>query len=324
MCIYREKVLKESDWVEDYIKLAKEVLSIESEALNYVSKNLDEEFNKVVEAILLSSGRVIVCGMGKSGIVGKKIAATLASTGTPSFFLHPGEAFHGDLGMVQSDDIFLAISNSGETEEMIRLLPFLRENKNVVISLTGKKDSTLSRASYFNLDISIHKEACILQLAPTSSTTATLAMGDALAVVLMEARGFKPENFAKFHPGGSLGRRLLSRVRDEMLDCKSVLVDQDSSALDLISLITKGQLGLAFIMSGDELLGIVTDGDLRRSVEKYGENFFDLKAIDIMSTKPFQINADCSMERAFALMDLNNISSLVVFDNGSIVGVLKK
>ena len=191
----------------DYIEIAKGVFAIEAQAISQLADRLDNSFAEAVKQILTSRGRVIICGMGKSGIIGKKIAATLASTGTPSFFMHPGEAYHGDLGMVTPDDVFVAISNSGETDEVVKLIPFLRSNGNYLIALTGNALSTLAKAAHSHLDVGVQEEACPLQLAPTSSTTATLAMGDALAVTLMKARDFKPENFARLHPGGSLGRR---------------------------------------------------------------------------------------------------------------------
>ena len=248
-----------------FIEFAKEVFDIESRAISGLSNLLDDNFTGSVECILGGKGRVIVCGMGKSGIIGKKIVATFASTGTPSFFMHPGEAYHGDLGMVTRNDVFLALSNSGETEEVVKLLPFLKENQNTVISMTGNVNSTLARASHFHLNIKVHTEACPLQLAPTASTTATLAMGDALAVTLMRARKFQPENFAKFHPGGSLGRRLLHRVEDEM-QCDSLpFVSKDAGILDLIRTMTVSGLGLCVIE--DKERGVITDGDIRRAIE---------------------------------------------------------
>ncbi|MCA2016118.1 SIS domain-containing protein, partial [Vibrio tritonius] len=187
------------------ISCAREVIETEICGLQHVATQLDDSFEQAIKAILNTKGRTIICGMGKSGIIGKKIAASFASTGTPSFFMHPGEAFHGDLGMVKREDVFIAISNSGETDEVLKLLPFLRDNGNYVIAITGKPNSTLATAAHCHLNIAVPKEACPYQLAPTSSTTATLVMGDALTITLMEQRDFKPENFARFHPGGSLG-----------------------------------------------------------------------------------------------------------------------
>jgi arabinose-5-phosphate isomerase len=274
----------------DHKKHAINVFKIESEAIANLSSLLTEDFNGAIEAILTTKGRTIICGMGKSGIIGKKIAATFASTGTPSFFMHPGEAFHGDLGMVTSDDVFLAISNSGETEEVLKLLPFLRDNKNIIISLTGNKNSTLAKQGHFHLNIKVPQEACPLQLAPTSSTTATLAMGDALSVALMEARVFKPENFARFHPGGSLGRKLLHNVQDEMNTEQLPTTSNISSIMDVISIITSGQLGLAVVTNANsKVVGVITDGDLRRALEKNSDNFFLMQAQDIMSLDPCQL-----------------------------------
>jgi arabinose-5-phosphate isomerase len=309
----------------DHKKHAINVFKIESAAIANLSSLLTEDFNGAIEAILNTKGRTIICGMGKSGIIGKKIAATFASTGTPSFFMHPGEAFHGDLGMVTSDDVFLAISNSGETEEVLKLLPFLRDNKNIIISLTGNKNSTLAKQGHFHLNIKVPQEACPLQLAPTSSTTATLAMGDALSVALMEARVFKPENFARFHPGGSLGRKLLRSVQDEMNTEQLPITSNTSSIMDVISVITSGQLGLAVVTNAKyKVVGIVTDGDLRRALEKNSDNFFLMKAQDIMSSGPMSVNATAITSEAIDIMDKNNINRLLVLENNALVGILKK
>ncbi|MFT6835991.1 MAG: arabinose-5-phosphate isomerase [Francisellaceae bacterium] len=309
----------------DHKKHAINVFKIESAAIANLSSLLTEDFNGAIEAILTTKGRTIICGMGKSGIIGKKIAATFASTGTPSFFMHPGEAFHGDLGMVTSDDVFLAISNSGETEEVLKLLPFLRDNKNIIISLTGNKNSTLAKQGHFHLNIKVPQEACPLQLAPTSSTTATLAMGDALSVALMEARVFKPENFARFHPGGSLGRKLLRSVQDEMDTEQLPITSNISSIMDVISVITSGQLGLAVVTDiNDKVVGIITDGDLRRALEANTESFFLLQAQDIMSLRPMSINSIALIADAIDIMDENDINRLLVLENNLLVGILKK
>ena len=216
------------------INTAREVIKTEIEGLEFMSSRIDDQFALAIKSILETNGRVIICGMGKSGIIAKKIAASFASTGTPSFFMHPGEAFHGDLGMVKSEDIFIAISNSGETDEVLKLLPFLKSNNNFVIAITGNGESTLAKHSQCHLDIAVPKEACNLQLAPTSSTTAALVMGDALTVVLMEERNFKPENFARFHPGGSLGQRLLSKVEDVMISKKLPIVSLNDEFIDVV------------------------------------------------------------------------------------------
>ncbi|MPW28735.1 KpsF/GutQ family sugar-phosphate isomerase [Agarivorans sp. B2Z047] len=308
-----------------YIPSANRVFDIEAEALLNLKKLIDDSFDSSINAILNTSGRTVICGMGKSGIVGKKIAATLASTGTPSFFMHPGEAFHGDLGMVTPDDVFLAISNSGETEEVLKLLPFLRENKNKLISLTGNPNSTLAKCSHYHLNISVPEEACPLQLAPTSSTTATLAMGDAIAVSLMDARNFKPENFARFHPGGSLGKKLLHRVKDEMVTESLPIVSAGASIKQVISIITEGQLGLAVVVDHRGLvIGLISDGDLRRALDMKFENFARLTSREIMSTSPFYLEQYDLMAEAYNIMENNKINRLLVLEAGKLVGVVKK
>lgn len=305
-----------------YFEIAKEVLEVESKAVLDLCYNLNDDFSGAVDSILNTKGRLVICGMGKSGIIGKKIAATLASTGTPSFFMHPGEAYHGDLGMVTSEDVFLALSNSGETSEVIKLVPFLIDNNNILISMTGNPNSTLALSSKFHLNIAVKKEACPLQLAPTASTTASLAMGDALAITLMKARDFQPENFARFHPGGSLGRRLLSCVENEMVSKNLPFIDSDAGILDLIQTISQGALGIC-IVNGDEL-GIITDGDLRRAIEVHGKSIFDKSVKDIMTLKPATVNVGTRMEDALILMDKLKVTTLLVTKEKSIIGVLKK
>lgn len=315
--------MRNSSSSSSYLSSAKKVFEIESEAVCQLASKLDSNFDAAIDRIISSNSRVVVCGMGKSGIIGKKIAATLASTGTPSFFMHPGEAYHGDLGMVTPDDVFVAISNSGETSEVVKLIPFLKDNGNYLVSLTGNPESTLAKASNSHLDISVEEEACPLQLAPTASTTATLAMGDALAVTLMKARDFKPENFARFHPGGSLGRRLLSTVNDEMVAERLPLVAPEASVLDLIESIGVGGLGIAIVQSSAGL-GIVTDGDIRRAVQKYGDNLFQVTANDVMTPDPACIASGARIEDALYLMDKQRITSLLVTDKGQVIGVFKK
>lgn len=307
----------------DVIQAAKNVFFIESNAVARISERLDSSFVDAIDEILASKGRVIICGMGKSGIIGKKIAATMASTGTPSFFMHPGEAYHGDLGMVTADDIFIAISNSGETDEVIKLIPFLKSNGNYLIALTGNPRSSLAKAASSHLDISVSEEACPLQLAPTSSTTATLAMGDALAVTLMQARDFRPENFARFHPGGSLGRRLLRKVDDEMIITDLPFIDETAELLDVIQAMTLGSLGLAIVRHSDGW-GIITDGDIRRAIEKNGTRIFTSCATDIMNPNPATICAGTRMEDALILMESRRITSLLVVENNNIIGVINK
>lgn len=302
-----------------HLDLAKQVIKIEAEAIANLANQLDEQFSQAVDSILNSSGRVVVCGMGKSGLIGKKIMATLASTGTPCFFIHPGEAFHGDLGMVSPEDVFIALSNSGETEEVIRLLPFLKDNKNIIISMTGRPDSTLAKNSNFHLNIAVQQEACPLQLAPTSSTTATLVMGDALAIALMQAREFQPQDFARFHPGGSLGRKLLTKVKHEM-DTNLPEVNADSPMKEVISTMSRGRLGLCVVAGGQ---GIITDGDLRRQLENNPENLMNLTAQEIMSKNPKTINANEKLSKAEEIMNEFEITSLLVEEDGKIIGVIQ-
>ncbi len=284
---------------------------------------LAKSFYDAVEGILKSAGRVILCGMGKSGIIARKITATLSSTGTPSLFMHPGEAYHGDLGMVTPADVFVAISNSGETEELLKIISFLQDNGNFLIAMTGNPKSTLAKASHCHLDIAVDEEACPLQLAPTSSTTATLAMGDALAVVLMKARDFQPENFARFHPGGSLGRRLLRRVEDEMTKTNLPFVRETDNFTKVIDTMTRGVLGLV-IVQRESGLGLITDGDIRRALEKHGKQVFDKTASYLMSNDPIVVPLGTRVSDAIALMDNRKITSLLVENGSKIVGIFKK
>jgi arabinose-5-phosphate isomerase len=306
------------------IDIAKEVIETEILGLNQLKKNINEQFSFSVDAILNTPGKVIICGMGKSGIIGKKIAASFASTGTSSFFMHPGEAFHGDLGMVTSNDIFVAISNSGETDEVLKLLPFLKDNKNVIIAMTGNPLSTLAINAHIHLNVSVPQEACHLQLAPTSSTTATLVMGDALTVALMKQRNFKPENFARFHPGGSLGRRLLSKISDEMLTTDLPFIDAQTSIIDVIHTMTKGQIGLALLKEDKKVIGIVTDGDLRRAMEVHQKNIFDLTVNDIVTLSPLSIIPDARVQSGIEMMEKSKVNSLIVQNEHEFFGVFKK
>lgn len=302
------------------LKIAKRVIEVEAEAITHLKTLLDDHFTQAVNVILNSKGRVVICGMGKSGLIGTKIMATMASTGTQCFFMHPGEAFHGDLGMVAPEDIFIAISNSGETDEVIKLLPFLKDNGNTLISMTGRPESTLAKNSDIHLNIAVPQEACPHQLAPTSSTTATLVMGDALAVALMEARNFQPQDFARFHPGGSLGRKLLSRVKHEMTSENLPFVSSTDSMKDVIHAITDGRLGLCIVDNGK---GIVTDGDLRRHMEKDAVALMNKTAGDIMTPAPKTIDAEARLSDAEDMMTQNRITSLLVSQGNEIVGVIQ-
>lgn len=306
------------------IEIAKEVIRTEIDGLIFMSNHIDDEFTSAIDTIVNTNGRVIICGMGKSGIIGKKIAASFASTGTPSFFMHPGEAFHGDLGMVKPEDIFIAISNSGETDEVLKLLPFLRDNNNFLIAITGNNKSTLAGNAQCHLNVSVPKEACHLQLAPTASTTATLVMGDALTVALMEKRNFQAEHFARFHPGGSLGRRLLSKVKDEMISNDLPIVNPHELLISVISNISEYKLGFTLVIDNEDNISIITDGDLRRAIEKHGKNSFDLKASDIANVNPLSISLDSNIHQAYELMDEKKVSTLIVKDKGKLVGIIKK
>ena len=308
----------------DIKKLAQEVFEIESKEIANLSKRLTDDFEKAIKAILQSSGKLIVSGMGKSGIIGKKIAATLASTGTPSFFLHPGEAYHGDLGMIEENDIVLLISNSGETDEVLKLIPFLKHQKNCTISMSGNDDSTLAKNTNYHLNIAVDKEACPLFLAPTSSTTATLVMGDALAVTLMKLRDFKEENFAKFHPGGSLGRRLLTTVEDVMKKKNLPIISSQAAIKEVIQRISEGMLGLVVIIDNNKIIGIITDGDIRRTMESREKDFFNLKAEDLMSNHPKLIYETDKLISASNIMSQHKINSLlVVNESNDLVGVVQ-
>ena len=308
----------------DIKKLAQEVFEIESKEIANLSKRLTDDFEKAINAILQSSGKLIVSGMGKSGIIGKKIAATLASTGTPSFYLHPGEAYHGDLGMIEENDIVLLISNSGETDEVLKLIPFLKHQKNCTISMSGNDDSTLAKNTNYHLNIAVDKEACPLFLAPTSSTTATLVMGDALAVTLMKLRDFKEENFAKFHPGGSLGRRLLTTVGDVMKKKNLPIISSQATIKEVIQRISEGMLGLVVIIDNNKIIGIITDGDIRRAMESREKDFFNLKAEDLMSNHPKLIYETDKLISASNIMSQHKINSLlVVNESNDLVGVVQ-
>lgn len=305
------------------LEIAQTVFNTEIESLQQIASELDAEFAKAVQLVLESSGRFIIIGMGKSGIIGKKIAATLASTGTASFYVHPGEAFHGDLGMIQPGDVTLLISNSGETEELIRIIPFLTWQKNKMIALTGNPQSTLARNAHAVLNIAVAKEACNNNLAPTSSTTATLVMGDALAVTLSTLKQFMPEDFARFHPGGSLGRKLLTKVHEVMRSKDLPICGSDASFRDVVSVMNQGRLGLAIIIDDDQLQGIITDGDLRRALNNF-DNPILLKAAEFMTTSPKTINQDEMFSVAEEIMQQFKINSILVSGDGKqVVGILQ-
>ena len=309
---------------QEILDLASRTLRLEAEALQQMAASLGDEFIGAVDRMLACQGKVIITGMGKSGHIACKIAATLASTGTPSFFLHPAEAFHGDLGMISKEDVVLALSFSGETDEILKIVPFVHENGNKLIAITGKAQSSLARNADVHLDIMVREEACILKLAPTSSTTAQLAMGDALATTLMHARKFTAMDFARLHPGGSLGRRLLMTVGHVMRKEDLPVVAADCSATDMIHRISKGGLGLIVIVENDRIEGIVTDGDVRRAMEKYRADFFNIRAMDIATRNPKTITADQKLIAAEKCMTENKINSLLVTSSdGRLEGVIQ-
>jgi arabinose-5-phosphate isomerase len=291
--------------------IAKKVFAIEIEALHHVAGLIDDEFTKVVQAILDSDGKLIVAGIGKSGLIGKKIAATLSSTGTPGFFLHPGEAFHGDLGMVGANDIILLISYSGETDEVLKIIPFLKWNKNKIISITGNPGSTIAKNSDYHLNINITREACPLALAPTSSTTAALVMGDALAVALMESRQFQHEDFARFHPGGSLGHKLLTRVKDFMRTDNLPFISADASFTELLLCMSEGRIGMVIVGDAAYAHGVVTDGDLRRALLRNADTT-QLTIVEMMNTSPVIIDGEEFINKAEAVMMDKKITTILV------------
>jgi arabinose-5-phosphate isomerase len=305
-------------------EIAEEVFEIESKEIANLSNLLTIDFENAVKSIINSEGKFIISGMGKSGIVGKKIAATLASTGTPSFFLHPGEAYHGDLGMVEKEDIVLLISNSGETDEVLKIIPFLKHQKNTTISMSGNPDSSLAKNTDFHLNISVNIEACPLQLAPTSSTTSTMVMGDALAVALMKLRDFKDVNFARFHPGGSLGKRLLQNVSDVMKKDSLPLITPNESIKKVINILSSGKCGLAVVVNDNTIIGVISDGDIRRAMESNEKNFFKLIALDIMTKEPHTVFETTKLKIAGDLMFSKKINSLIVKnDKGLLAGIVQ-
>jgi arabinose-5-phosphate isomerase len=297
------------------LALAAKALTIEADAIVALMGRLGPTFVHAVEALLNVKGRVVVMGMGKSGHVGRKIAATLASTGTPAFFVHPGEASHGDLGMVTPDDVVLALSNSGESEELSAILPLIKRQGIVLIAMTGNSHSTLAKHASIVLDSAVEKEACPMNLAPTASTTAQLALGDALAVAVLDARGFNSDDFARSHPGGSLGRRLLTHVSDVMRKDKDVpSVKPLASFSELMREMSQKGLGVSAVVSDDmQILGIFTDGDLRRLIEK-GVDVLSLKAQDVMTPGPSTIHTQALAAEAAQLMEHKRITCLLVVD----------
>ena len=294
------------------LEQAKCVLTIEAEAILALLPRIDGQFSAAIDMILACQGRVVVTGIGKSGIIGRKLNATLASTGTPSLYLHPAEGIHGDLGMVTANDVVIAISNSGETSELLGILPSLKRIGAPIIAFCGREQSTLAKHADIVLDISVEKEACPLGLAPTASTTATLAMGDALAVALLSARKFRPEDFAIFHPGGALGRKLLLTVEAVMHQGEdNPLVTLDKTVKEALFVITAKGLGATTVVDGGKLVGIITDGDIRRGLEK-GHEFLDKPVAAIMTKTPRTITPDRLAAEALRLMENNKPRPITV------------
>lgn len=305
------------------LDIARKVLEIEAQAVKALTGRIDGNFSKAVDMIFGISGKVVVSGIGKSGIICQKIASTLASTGTSAFFLHPAEGVHGDLGVMMKNDILLAVSNSGETQELIKIIPVVKRMGIKMIAMTGRKDSTLARYGDVVLDVGVKEEACPLGLAPTASTTACLAMGDALAIALLEKRGFRAEDFATLHPAGSLGRKFI-KIEDLMHSGSSVpAIESGRSVRDAIDEISAKRLGFTGVFEGKKLVGMVTDGDLRRAIGK-GAGLLALKVDEIMSKNPRTINKSSLAETALKLMEDHKITSLFVMeeDGGGVAGVI--
>lgn len=306
------------------LELGRRVLRIEAQAVLALVERLDRDFTAAVELVLAARGRVIVSGIGKSGHIARKIAATLASTGTPAYFVHAAEANHGDLGMIARDDVLIALSNSGEAEELLSIVPLIKRRGGKLIAITGNVESSLAREADVHLDARVAEEACPLNLAPTASTTAALALGDALAVALLDARGFSASDFARSHPGGSLGRRLLTHVRDVMRDLSDVpRVAEDALMTDALLSMTRGGMGMTAIVDENlRVVGIFTDGDLRRAIER-GCDFQVHRVRDFMTRGPRTIGPDALAVAAVERMDSHRISQLLVVDAaGILVGAL--
>jgi arabinose-5-phosphate isomerase len=305
------------------LDVARDVFAIEQEALSVVGARLDERFADVCELVLGSNGRVITLGMGKSAHIARKIAATLSSTGTSAFFVHPAEAFHGDLGMLQAGDVAFMISNSGETEELVRMIPFLQDRGIPIVAFVARAASSVARHARVVLDLAVPREACSLNLAPTSSTTAALVMGDAVAVALASARGFRSEDFRRFHPGGFIGRRLLTRVKDVMHAEALPTCAPDARLKEVVRVMSGGKLGLALVLVNGALRGIITDGDVRRALEK-SEAPLELAAADIMTSNPQTARPDERFADAEMRMLERKINSLVVVEErGAVIGIVQ-
>lgn len=294
--------------------IAIQCIKDEAEAVLSLIPQLDENFDKAVELILNCKGKVIVTGVGKSGHIGAKIAATLSSTGTPSFFTNPLDVFHGDLGVMTQDDVVLAISNSGQTDELLRFIPMVLHMQIPIIGMSGNPQSLLAKYSTYHLNVQVEKEACPLNLAPTSSTTAQLTMGDALAIALMEKRNFQPRDFAQFHPGGELGKRLLTTAQDVMCTEDMPVLPPEMHLGEAIILVSKGKLGLGIAMVNNEIVGLITDGDIRRAMEKWQAQFFDRTVSDIMTRTPKVVKPDTKITEIQRIMNKYKVHSVLVTD----------
>lgn len=305
------------------IETAVQCLRDEADALLALVPKIDHAFEQAVQLILDCQGKVIVTGVGKSGHIGAKIAATLSSTGTPSFFINPLDAFHGDLGVIEKHDILLAISNSGQTDELLRFFPYLLAKQIPVIGMSGNPSSLLAQYSTVHLDISVEREACPMGLAPTSSTTATLGLGDALACALIVARNFKANDFAQYHPGGALGRRLLTRARDVMRTEALPIVAPQMLLGEALVHMTTGRLGLCIATEGEHIAGIITDGDVRRGMERFGEQFYHHTVADLMTPRPITVEADTKVAEIDQLFQQHKIHSVLVVDaQGHLQGIV--
>ena len=302
------------------IKTGKGVIQTEAEAVFALVDRINDQFEKAVSAIISCKGRLVVLGVGKSGLIAQKIAATMASTGTPSQFVHPGDAFHGDLGMITKNDVVLIISNSGETHELIQIVPAIRNKKVYIIGMIGREKSTLYNSVDIIIDTSVEKEACLLNLAPTSSTTATLAMGDALSISILEHKGFSAQDFAELHPGGSLGKKLLLTI-DQLVHKNNAIpfVKNNTTVKNALLVISDKGLGVTGVLdSNDKLIGIITDGDIRRGLEKSGNTIFENNADFLMSKNPISITNETLAITALEIMEKHNITSLFVYSNSDL------
>lgn len=286
----------------------------EAEALLELIPKMDEEFDRAVELMYRCHGKIIVTGVGKSGHVGAKIAATLSSTGTPSFFINPLDVFHGDLGVMTSDDVVLAISNSGQTDELLRFIPLVLQMEIPIIAMSGNPESLLSKYANCHLNVSVSHEADPMNLAPTSSATAEMVMGDALAVALIKKRNFKPQDFAQFHPGGELGKRLLTTAQDVMRTVDMPIISPDMHLGEAIILVSKGKLGLGIAEIDNKVVGLITDGDIRRAMEKWQAEFFDRTVADIMTTTPKTVHPQMKISEIQRIMNKYKIHSVLVVD----------